>query len=76
MGDFNSSTTNQQIFTVPQFVNAQPWVTLGGLRSQLFNRKQNGLELVGAILRCGRKILIDGPKYIEWLRHPSSQSNN
>lgn len=76
MGDFNSSTTNQQIFTVSQFVKANPWVTLGGLRFQLFRRKRNGLETAGVILKRGKRILIDGPKYVDWLRQQSTQSNN
>jgi hypothetical protein len=42
-------------------------ITEGGLRWEIFNEGKNGLKEVGAIIRCGRKILIDTDRYFAWL---------
>ena len=67
----NLAKKNQEIFTVRQFVEVHPWITLGGIRSQLFHRKYNGLESIGSIIKCGTRILIDAELYIKWLRSTS-----
>lgn len=43
------------------------FLTKGGLRFQIFNEETNGLKASGAIVRMGRKILIDEAKYFAWI---------
>lgn len=53
--------------TVNQFAEKQPAFTIGGLRSLIFNEHINGLAQSGAIIRVGRKVLINDVKFFEWL---------
>jgi hypothetical protein len=53
--------------TVNQFTAKQPAFTLGGLRSLIFNEHTNGLAKSGAIVRIGRKVLIDESKFFAWV---------
>lgn len=55
------------LFTVPQLVNAEPALTTGGVRFDLFNRNSNGLEASGAVVRRGRRILLHRERYLAWL---------
>jgi hypothetical protein len=58
--------------TVNQFTQKQPAFTLGGLRSLIFNEDSNGLKSSGAVVRIGRKVLIDDAKFFAWIE---SQQN-
>jgi hypothetical protein len=51
--------------------NYLPAVRKGGLRKEIFYAERNGLLASGALIRRGRKCLIDVHKYIEWLRQQS-----
>ncbi|MEI6270543.1 MAG: hypothetical protein WCP01_16830 [Methylococcaceae bacterium] len=53
--------------TVNQFTTKHPAFTLGGLRSLIFNEKTNGLKSSGAVVRIGRKVLIDDAKFFAWI---------
>ena len=53
--------------TVPQFSESNPAFPVGGLRWQIFNQEKNGLKDAGAIVRVGRKVLIDVDKYFAWI---------
>jgi hypothetical protein len=53
--------------TVPQFAKNNPAFPVGGLRWQIFNEEKNGLKQAGAIVRVGRKVLIDSEKYFNWI---------
>jgi hypothetical protein len=53
--------------TVNQFTTKQPAFTMGGLRSLIFNENSNGLAQSGAIIRIGRKVLIDDAKFFAWI---------
>jgi len=53
--------------TVPQFSENNPAFPVGGLRWQIFNEDKNGLKNAGAIVRVGRKVLIDVDKYFAWV---------
>lgn len=53
--------------TVRQFVERHPAFTVGGMRHQIFHEETNGLKNYGAIVRNGRKVLINEPKYFAWL---------
>ena len=53
--------------TVKQFPTKHPAFTTGGLRSLIFNEHTNGLAKSGAIVRIGRKVLIDEAKFFAWI---------
>ncbi|WP_295406493.1 hypothetical protein [uncultured Thiocystis sp.] len=55
------------LFTAQQLADSQPALTVGGIRSDLFERRTNGLQEAGAVIRRGRALLLDGPVYIAWL---------
>src|SRR5215208_295802 len=50
--------------SVKEFVKKHPSYTEGGLRWLLFHRRTNGLET--AVIRHGRRLLIDERKFFEW----------
>ena len=53
--------------TVNQFCERHPAFTKGGMRFSIFNEETNGLAESGAIVRMGRKVLINEPKFFQWL---------
>lgn len=53
--------------TVNQFSEKHPAFTRGGLRALIFNENSNGLAKFGAIVRIGRKVLIDEGKFFGWV---------
>ena len=55
------------LLTVSQFCIKHAFITQGGLRFQIFNADNNGLASFGAIVRMGRKVLIDESCYFEWV---------
>jgi hypothetical protein len=69
------------LYTVNQYPDVQPGFTEAALRSLIFNARPrksskgvvpgNGLVACGAILRVGKKVLIDDQKFIEWVRKQS-----
>ncbi len=72
------STVESQtrLFTVRQFANRHQWISEGGLRWLLFRRDSNGLEESGAIIKIGRKILIDEQLFLQWLRQQGQDRAN
>lgn len=60
-------TGNPSLFTVPQFCEKHSFISQSGLRFQIFNADNNGLSSFGAIVRMGRKVLIDENRYFEWV---------
>lgn len=54
--------------SVKQFNEKNPAFKIGGLRSLIFNENQNGLSKSGAIVRIGRKVLIDEGRFFEWVQ--------
>lgn len=63
--------SSRNLSTVPQFSQKHPAFPEGGLRWQIFNSKTNGLDQAGAILRVGRKVLIDEDRYFAWVDRQS-----
>lgn len=59
--------TTPILSTVKQFPTKHPAFTTGGLRSLIFNESTNGLAQSGAIVRIGRKVLIDETKFFTWI---------
>ena len=53
--------------TVKQFIQIYPAFTNGGIRSLIFNEHQNGLAQSGAIIRIGRKLLINEVNFFSWV---------
>ena len=54
-------------FTVKQFCKRHQAFTEGGIRHNIFHEKTNGLSKSGAIVRVGRKVLINESKFFRWL---------
>ena len=61
-------------FTVQQFIKKHQAFTIGGLRSLIFNEHTNGLAESGAIVRIGRKVLIDEAKFFAWVESQNKAS--
>lgn len=59
--------TNQNYLTVNQFSEKYPAFPRGGIRALIFNEKTNGLAKSGAVVRIGRKVLINEGKFFAWL---------
>lgn len=59
--------SSRNLSTVHQFSQKHPAFTEGGLRWMIFNSKVNGLDQAGAILRIGRKVLIDDDRFFACL---------
>ena len=55
------------LLTVQQFADENPAFSESGLRWQIFNETKNGLKKAGAIIRIGRKVLIDSDRYFDWV---------
>lgn len=55
------------LVTVKQFCERYPAFNYGGIRFQIFNEKSNGLYEAGAIVRVGKKVLIDVQRFFEWV---------
>lgn len=62
-----STQTLLSYLTVNQFSEKHPAFTRGGLRALIFNENSNGLAKAGAIVRIGRKVLIDEGKFFGWV---------
>lgn len=60
--------TVPRLFTIKQFAAKHPAFPEGGLRNRVFHAKSNGLEEAGAILRNGRRVLIDEERFFFWLQ--------
>ena len=55
------------LLTVQQFAKQHPAFKVGGLRWQIFNEENNGLKESGAIIRLGRKVMIDSDRFFKWI---------
>jgi hypothetical protein len=65
------NTTPQQLayvyLTVSQFCQKHTAFKLGGVRDRIFHADKNGLKASGAIVRNGRKVLINEVKWFAWI---------
>lgn len=59
--------TDVLLQTPQQFIESNPAFKMGGLRNMLFYREVNGLVACGAVCNIGRKVLINVPKFLEWV---------
>ena len=55
------------LLTVKQFSEKHPAFPEGGLRHRIFFSSENGLNRSGALVRNGRRILINEEKFFSWL---------
>jgi len=56
------------LLTVRQFSEKHSAFPQGGLRHRIFHADSNGLEKSGALVRNGRRVLIDEEQWFAWLR--------
>jgi hypothetical protein len=54
-------------FTVKQFAESHPAFTVGSLRALIFNSNTNGLTESGAVVRINRRVLLNEPKFFDWV---------
>lgn len=59
--------------TVNQFCEKHTAFTRGGMRALIFNENLNGISKTGAIVRLGRKVLIDETKFFNWIATQSGK---
>ncbi|WP_031405387.1 hypothetical protein [Thiomonas sp. FB-Cd] len=62
----DGSHLSARFVTVGDMPKHEPALTQGGLRHLIFHRGEE-LERTGILCRFGRKILIDLPKFREWV---------
>jgi hypothetical protein len=62
------------LLTVAQFSQKHSAFPIGGLRFRIFNEHKNGLAKSGAVIRNGRRVLIDEAKFFEWILNSDSQA--
>lgn len=60
--------------TVKQHASKHPAFTEAALRMLIFNEQQNGLAKSGAIVRVGRKVLIDEAKFFAWIESQNERA--
>ncbi|HRV08024.1 MAG TPA: hypothetical protein P5568_06095 [Acidobacteriota bacterium] len=64
----------KDLVTVRQLAAEIPGFTEGGLRYRIFHAEKLGLS--GAILRVGRKVLIDREAFLRWLQDVGKPKTN
>lgn len=55
------------LLSAAKFCERHPAFCMAGLRHILFHRATNGLAESGAVLMCGRKLLINEQRFLGWL---------
>jgi len=71
--DVSVTACASPFFSVEQMARRHPAFSAGTLRWQIFNAASNGLDDARAVLRLGRRVLIDEPRYFEWVRSQGVQ---
>lgn len=64
------------LLTVKQLVNKHKCFTEGGVRALIFNANSNGLAESKAIVRIGRKVLINEAKFFAWVEAQNQGVNH
>jgi hypothetical protein len=58
----------RNLYTITKFCSKHPDAfTEGSIRWKVFNANSNGLIEAGAIVRDGRRVLIDEDRFFAWL---------
>jgi hypothetical protein len=55
------------------FAERHPAFNIGSLNWILFHRESNGLQESGAVVKLGRRLLIDEEKFFDWVREQNSE---
>ena len=86
MTDQATQQPSRALFTVRQFSDKHPAFPPAGLRHLIFLSEEresskgklpgNGLKESGAILRAGRKVLIDEARFLTWLDQQNQVATN
>ena len=66
--------SDTRLVNVRQLCTNQPGFNEAGVRWILFKAQDNGLAESGAVIRLGRKVLIDEPKFLEWVKSRAKQA--
>ena len=62
--------------TVRQLAQRSPEAfSEGAIRWYVFNAKANGRDELGAVVRLGRKVLIDEQKFVQWITTAGSKAS-
>ena len=61
--------------TVQQFTAKHKAFTIGGLRALIFNEHTNGLAKSGAVVRLGRKVMIEEAKFFAYVELQNQAQN-
>jgi hypothetical protein len=56
------------MLTVAQLATRHPAFSQASLRHWIFHSENNGLAASGALIRLGRKILLDEAAFIRWVK--------
>lgn len=68
--NIETQSTERIIYsTVKQFCERHPAFPIGGIRHRIFHEETNGLKKSGAIIRNGRRVLINEEKFFTWLEN-------
>lgn len=61
------------LYTVKQFSAKHLAFPIGGIRWLIFNADNNRLDEFGAIVRIGRKVLIDEDQFMAWVQESNKK---
>ncbi len=71
---YEQAITLAYLSTIKQFSEKYQAFPEGGIRHRIFHADSNGLTESGAIVRNGRRILINEPKWFEWLESQNART--
>lgn len=69
MGDSKAENISRTLVPFPEFEKQCPV----NARWAWFNRKENGLEKSGAVIRYGRRLLVNPSRFFEWLEEQGAE---
>ncbi len=55
------------LLTVRQFAEKHRFISEAALRNHIFYADSNGLKNTGALVRLGRRVLLDEEKFFNWI---------
>ncbi len=64
--------TLENLYSLKQFTEKFPFMTMSGLRYVIFNAEKNGFDKV--IRRIGSKVLINAEKFAQWLEENNGRN--
>lgn len=67
MGEVVERPAQRELHSIEQFCSKYKFLTTGSLRWQVFNAESTGLAASGAVVRIGKRVFIDEPRYFSWV---------